>query len=350
MGTKGYHSYRGRGGGKKTLLVVLLVAALLISLSYLALQDFLVYDSRGNVSLDLPFFQKKEPSEEKETGEEGDSGESLNLIIEEPENPASLALRGQEISLYDLRSGLPQLPEGVNALAMVLKGEKGTLFYQSALAAEGAKDSQALSQDVVSARLGEEREWTAVAVLDCLHDTAYAFANMAGAGICQSSGYIWYDNTNSHWLEPSKEGARDYLAGLAGECVQMGFDEVLLRGLAYPTLGKQYKIDYSTMTMSKPEALAAAITDIREAVGEETVLSLELDETLILAGSDTDSGQDISVLVPLVDRVYVTTEDPDAVWAALEPYVPQGRERESFLVVEGDTLPEAGSGLITAGE
>ena len=347
MGTKGYHSYRGRGGGKRILLVVLLVAALLLSLGYLILQDFLVYDSRGNVTLDLPFFSGENSSARQEASEP-DSGGGVEVIIEKTEEPEDLTLRGQETALYDLRAALPQPGQGINALVMTLKGENGVLYYQSALAAEGAKDSQALSQDVISARLGEERDWSAVAALDCLHDTAYAFANMAGAGICQSSGYIWYDNTNTHWLDPSKEGARAYLAGLAGECVRMGFDEVLLRGLAYPTQGKQYKIDYSAMTVTKGEALAATVADIRAAVEEDTVLSLALEEELILAGSDEVSGQDISLLVPLVDRVYVATEDPDAVWAALEPYVPQGRERESFLVVVGGSLPASGSGLVSA--
>ena len=341
MGTRGYHSYRGRGGRGRVLLAVVLALILLLALGFLFLQDFMVYDSQGNMTLDLPFLRDDEPDPEPQAPTEPE--EDVNLIIEAPETPAELSLRAMEISLYDFRAAAPRPEAGFNGLVAEVKGEDGVLYYQSALAAEGAEDPQALSQEALTARLGEERDWTAVAALHCLHDTYYAFANMDGAGICQSSGYIWYDNTNTHWLDPSKEAARAYLCGLAAECADMGFDEILLRGLAYPTRGKQYKIDYSGMTVSKAEALETAMEALRETLGEETALSLELEEELILAGSEEVSGQDIARLVPLADRVYVETEDPDAVWAALAPYVPEGRERETFLVVTGEQVPESGS-------
>ena len=346
MGTRGYHSYRGRSGHRRVILAVVLVLLLLFSLAFLALQDFLVYDSQGNVTLDLPFLRREDqqgaanPGGTEQTGE-GDS--DLNLIIEAPQAPAQRSLRAQTADPYDFRSASPQPQTGFNALVVTLKGETGVLYYQSNYAAEGAKDSQALARETLSARLGEERDWTAVAALNCFHDTYYAFANMAGAGICQSSGYIWYDNTNTHWLDPSKEGTRTHLYGLAQECVDMGFEELLLRGLAYPTQGKQYKIDYSDLPVSKEEALENFLIGLREALGEGTAISIELDETLILEGSDATSGQDISRLIPLVDRVYVETENADAVWAALSPYVPEERTRDSFLVVVGSEVPVEGS-------
>ena len=59
---------------------------------------------------------------------------------------------------------------------------------------------------------------------------------MESAGICQSSGYIWYDNLSYYWLDPAKEQARDYIVDLALECARLGFDELLLEEVTYPLL------------------------------------------------------------------------------------------------------------------
>ena len=56
MTTRGYQNYRGKKSGKRILLVVVLILVLILCAGYLILQDYIVYDSSGNISLNLPFF------------------------------------------------------------------------------------------------------------------------------------------------------------------------------------------------------------------------------------------------------------------------------------------------------
>lgn len=357
MSTRGYNTYRGRDGGPRHGgLVLLLVLVLLVSGGYLVSQNFLVYDAQGGVALELPFLrlelpflgrdQPQEPADqdpaEADPPPDTPPEDEVNLIIEPPPPPPEEPLRAREIQLSALAGDT--LPgEGLNGLVMEVKGSNGALYFRTDFAAKDAASGRAVTQESVGALLAGERDWSAVAALHTFHDSFYAFAHMKEAGICQPTGYIWY-NFNTFWLEPAKEGTRSYLYGLARECEAMGFDEILLRGFTYPTAGNLHKIDYSGRTVTKEEALVNFLTGLREALGEDMKISLELEEALILAGAEEVSGLDISRLVPLVDRVYVTAEDPEAVWTALAPYVPEERTRETFLVLLGEAR-ETGSFL-----
>ena len=200
---------------------------------------------------------------------------------------------------------------------MPVKGDNGVYYYTSPLAKVKANDAHAVSQPLLQSALGET-QLRRIAQLSCFHDSFYAFSDMAGTGICQSNGYIWYDNQSSYWLEPSKSAAREYLCAVAQECVTMGFDELLLTEFTYPTLGKLDKIDYSAMTMTKEDALETFLSELRAAVGDEIAISVVLPEATILAGRDETAGLDVSRIVPMVDRIYVAAVDRPAVLTALE--------------------------------
>jgi len=136
---------------------------------------------------------------------------------------------------------------------------------------------------------------------------------MAGSGICQASGYIWYDNLSSYWIDPSKEAARAYLIAVASECVEMGFDELILTEFGYPTKGNLSQIDYSGLGMSKEDALELFLSELRESVGEEIVISVEVSEETVLAGGDSAAGIDLARLAVSVDRICVAASDRAAV-------------------------------------
>ena len=83
MTTRGYQNYRGKKSGKRILLVVVLILVLILCAGYLILQDYIVYDSSGNISLNLPFFSQEEPDTAK-TNDSG--GERLPIEIVVPED------------------------------------------------------------------------------------------------------------------------------------------------------------------------------------------------------------------------------------------------------------------------
>ena len=337
MAARGYQNYHGKRGGKRIVLVVLLLLVLLLATAFLVLQDYIVYDSNGNITLALPFLQREDATPQ-DVGTEGE----VPVEIVQPENTSTAqgtntAFSVREQALYDLWEDTDPGP-GADAQGLVteVKGGTGTFYYQSSMAVEGALDDRAVSQASVAELLAGERNWSAVAAIHCFRDDYYAMSDMEGAGICQSTGYIWFGVNNAHWLEPSKSGTRAYLCAVAAECRTMGFDEVLLRSFGYPTRGNLDKIDYSGMQMSKEESLEVFLRDMRERLGEDVLLSVELTAEDVLAGHNSVSGVDVARIAPLVDRIYVTgSQDRAALETALEEAA--GEIPAGFLVLEAES-------------
>lgn len=304
---RGYHSYRGRPRAGKILLVVVLVLLLAVSGGYLLLQDYLVYESDGTISLNLPFLQGGSDAEEDEG--------NVDLEILPPDDQSAgerenaLGMTAQELCAQ----GLPQ--SGYDAVAVEMKGFNGTFQYSSRYAKTKALADDAVSQTQITEALSAAGDGVRLtARLDCFHDSFYAFSDMTGAGICQEGGYIWYDRLRSHWMDPAKEGTRTYMAQVANECVDMGFTEILLSNFSYPTEedGDLSQIDYSGLTVTKTEGLTGFLTSLRSRLPEEVTLSVELSEEQILGGADPVSGVDAAAIAPLVDRIYLPSLTDEA--------------------------------------
>lgn len=332
MAIRGYHSYRGRRTGRRGLVIVLLVLVLLLACAFLYSLRYVTYADDGSLRLDLPFFREEEaPPVDPPREEDGGAGPDMNLVIDEPEPEPPEEPEVEPYGAHRLLE-IPALPEdgeilrteleqqGANGFVYTVRDNTGRVFYESASAISSAVAEGAASGEELSAICGQE-DVISVARINCFHDSYYAWANMESAGICQSTGYIWYDNLSYHWLDPDKEAARNYVTDLALECAQMGFDELLLEEMCYPSAGKLGKIDYSRSTMGKSEALERFLTGLREALEPYDIrICLLLDQRLLSAESseyEENSGQKLDRLLPLVDAVYVRTEDPAGAEEAL---------------------------------
>lgn len=340
---KGYQSYRGRRSAGTRALVALLVVILVAACGFMFAQRYIAYTDDGGMYLDTPFGRFDLPSpaapEDPPPPQEEDLPQepAVNLVKdtppepEEPEEPENVygerrlmalsALPADEAALEAALTGA-----GANGFVWQARSAGGVVNYASALAlpksvAAGAADRAALEA------LCAGEDTVAVARFACFHDNLYAFEreNMQAAGICQRNGFIWYDNHNGHWLDPEKEPARRYVISLAVECAQMGFDELLLEEMAYPAAGRIQKIDYSGNTLAKSEALALFLSELRAALEPYgTHISLLVNEDLLTAGSNETSGEDLAVLLPLVDGVYVASADPAAVQTQLTALAGEG--------------------------
>ena len=181
----------------------------------------------------------------------------------------------------------------------------------------------------------------AVARLNCFHDSYYAWANMETAGLCQGSGYIWYDSLSYHWLDPAKEAARAYVISLAVECAQMNTRS----SVQYPASGNLEKISYAGGEAGRTESLVLFLTELRAALEPYgTKVSLLVDGRLLTAEGDPayveTTGLDLTQLLPLVDAVYTETADLEAAQAALEALAGEG---EAPALVSLTAAPAEGS-------
>ena len=193
-------------------------------------------------------------------------------------------------------------------MAVTVKDASGHVYFDSAQpAASGAIRTESTTAAALTAMTASDTY--TIARLSCLLDPIAAKADVEGMGLKNTGGYIFYDGNNLNWLDPSKPAARQYLCGLAKELAEMGFDEILLTDVSYPTEGKLDKIAYGET--GKVQNLNTFLDEMRAALAEYDVkLSIELPAAAVSEGSDSQAGLTLADIAPRVDRIYaVTTED-----------------------------------------
>lgn len=310
-GARGYHSYRGRTPKSRIVLAVILVVIILAAVLFMVFQQFVVYDETGHARLDLPW-QTEEPSQKEEPPD------NVEITVEEPERTETKTLQLDAAPLTDWDSAAAQAAAaGCNSVAVTVKDASGQVYFDSAQpAASGAIRTESTTAAALTAMTASDTY--TIARLSCLLDPIAAKADVEGMGLKNTGGYIFYDGNNENWLDPSKEKTQEYLASLAVECAELGFDEILLTDFSFPTQGKLDKIAYPEI--GKEASLQACLSAIRTALDEaglqDVLLSVELPADVILAGAD----ETVSLPADTVDRVYaVTTEDQaEALSAAAE--------------------------------
>ena len=310
-GAKGYSSYRGRGPRWKILLAVVLVVVIAVALSVVYLGEHVVYSADGRRQIVLPW--QREERDAPPDGEEEDPDQpDVSVTVQEPEEQepreiaaGSLPAKALTAADWTAWSGETENKD-FNAVAVRLKTSNGTIYFNFTGAVSGAVETELDTASTLSALTSREGLHT-IASVACLQDFKAANADVEGRGQKNTGGYIFYDGNNSQWLDPSKPAAREYLCGLAAEIAALGVDEILVTDLSYPTEGKVHKIDYNGDGPIE-ENLAQLLRELRAVLEPLGVtLSVELPESVVSLGFDEISGQKLSVIAPLVDRVYSVT-------------------------------------------
>lgn len=312
--TRGYNNYRGRGNGGKKLLAVLLALIVVASVAFMVAQRHVVYEADGSFRFDLPW--GKRPTEKKldelPTAENTPEAPQSDLEIV-VEKPADTNLYACELDESVLRGSweatVKDLDKQTNAVAVRVRAADGTLLYDSHVADAvecGAVTGSSVARGAIKGLT--ESDYYTIACFSALHDNYYSFAHMVDAAVQQInySGYIWYSTDSTFYLAPEKPATRSYLAALASEVVEMGFDELLLDEFGYPTSGRLSNIKTDERTMTQSEALCLLADELKAAIGESK-LSVRVDEATFLAGSNETSGVNVPELAKHVDRIYVET-------------------------------------------
>ena len=306
--SRGYNSYRGRTPKWRIALMALLVVVILAAVAVMALSRFIVYDEEGTPQMELPWQEEPavEPAEEI-------SEPPLDLTIEEPVKPR--VLRGfctpVPLTRESWSDSNDRAKESIdcNAAAVTLKDAAGNVYFNSTTALPGTvqlqEETDAALAEVVA--YCQSTEGHSIARLSCFHDPKAANRDVENMGLKNTGGYIFYDGNNSQWLDPAKPAAREYLCGLAKEAAELGFDEILLTDVSYPTVGKLNKIDYGDG--EKSGHLTDFLEEMRAALAPYGVmLSIEVPQAVISQGTDENAGLLLADIAPKVDRIYAPTD------------------------------------------
>jgi hypothetical protein len=271
----------------------------------------------------------------------------------EETTPEGGVLRAVEVSLDSLLAGTAQAEleaAGGNAILLNMKDEQGNLAYVSSL--ELAKNAGASGADLAVnqaiAALKEDGVYL-VARMDCFRDPMLPNYDPSLA-IHTNSGYRWADPDGLRWASPTNAQVRDYLAAVAAELAQLGFDEIVLDTAGYPTQGNLNYIkvgeaydaaSFSTVVTSFYRQVATAV---EEQGGRLAVITTP---QVLTDGQDANSGQTVAGLAETVWRVWLTPGDADVstLTAALEA-AGMSRPEERLVVMGGGDADSAESWAI----
>ena len=343
--SRGYNSYRGRTPKWRIALMALLVVVILAAVAVMALSRFIVYDEEGTPQMELPWQEEPavEPAEEI-------SEPPLDLTIEEPVKPR--VLRGFCTPVPLTRESWSDSNDRAkesfdcNAAAVTLKDAAGNVYFNSTTALPGTvqlqEETDAALAEVVA--YCQSTEGHSIARLSCFHDPKAANRDVENMGLKNTGGYIFYDGNNSQWLDPAKPAAREYLCGLAKEAAELGFDEILLTDVSYPTVGKLNKIDYGEG--EKGGHLADFLEEMRAALAPYGVmLSIEVPKAVISQGADENAGLLLAAIAPKVDRIYAPADAAEV--PALAQAVSTASQFAEFVPELAEADPAVGNFLVS---
>lgn len=323
MASRGYGgTYKGREPIWKKIVAAVLLLVILASGVVIYLQSHLVYDDQGVARLELPWSREEAPSSSGDPVASVPPDEPLNITVEErdktPMDIQGTLLDALPLTMEHWEAAEAALPEGLNAVAVTLKDSGGYVYYDSlAAGAIGEKLLRAEEDTSAALRALNEAYPYTIARLSCLLDPVASRTRLEELGLKNTGGYIFYDLYSGTWLDPCKDGARGYIASLARECAALGFDEILLADLSYPTAGKLDKINYGETAADaagRSRALCAVVTAVRDALAEDypaVRVSVELPARTVASGADETAGQVLADLAALSDRIYAPAAEAE---------------------------------------
>ena len=340
--SRGYNSYRGRTPRWRIALMALLAIVILAAVAVMALSRYIVYDEEGTLQMELPW--QEEPVEEHPEP-------PLDLTIEEPVKAQTL--RGFCTPVPLTRESWSDSKDRAkesfdcNTAAVTLKDAAGNVYFNSTTALPGTVQFQEEETDAALAAVvaySQSIGGHSIARLACFHDPKAAKRDVEGMGLKNTGGYIFYDGNNSQWLDPAKPAAREYLCGLAKEAAELGFDEILLTDVSYPTAGKLNKIDYGEG--EKSGHLADFLEEMRAALAPYGVmLSIEVPQAVISQGADENAGLLLADIAPKVDRVYAPADAAEV--PALAQAVSTASQFAEFVPELAEADPAVGNFLVS---
>lgn len=195
----------------------------------------------------------------------------------------------------------------LNAVVMDFKGDYGLLTFptQVALAQQiGADQAPVIRDPQAFMAWFKERGVYTIARLVVFKDDRLANAVPAIAVHDAATGGVWHDQEGMGWVDPHRQEGWRYNAALAAEAAELGFDEVQLDYVRFPTDGAIGRTVFSQP--NTPATRVAAITGLLGGVRQELAprgvkLGADVFGYTAWTPDDLGIGQDIEAIAPYLD-------------------------------------------------
>ena len=242
---------------------------------------------------------------------------SVALIEETPEDtvawPPAVKVKGLHVAAWyaareDRIAEYIELCETteVNTLVIDVKDDHGRITFLT--------DTQSISEaamyiipdiEETLTRLKSHGIYT-IARIVCFRDPFWS-SRYPQLAITNITGEPWVDGTGFTWLNPYNRDAWEHIAAASLEAVRVGFEEIQLDYVRFPTDGRLSDIDYGEAAdeMSRAEVINEFVEYMRGILASEGV-RLSADVFGIIAISNRDAeviGQDLGLLLHSADAI-----------------------------------------------
>lgn len=321
--------YKGRRKKRNYALVPTAIAVGVITLIvvlFYGMQKYAVITKDG-VNVELPILTKGETVID-ESGHEVKVFEpvEVDVVYDEPDYSYIKATAGKKvpemraifvpsenINHDKLMEYANRLKSG-NALVLEMKPRSGLLMWNSTAqvaSSYGLSTPTEITDQMPEfiAQLKSDDIYLAAKISCCL-DAMFTARSTSVALRRADNGANYIDGYGT-WLDPYSQTVRNYIAELAQELFDMGFDEVVLADVAHPVLDAGVELLYTRELSTAPKpysAVSGFAISVANALRDRTgLLSIYINDYEALAKTNT-YGQDAALFMKLYDRVYVSTD------------------------------------------
>ena len=194
-----------------------------------------------------------------------------------------------------------------NALVIDVKETDGRLYYATDLAAAvdvgAVRETPVFDLEELLPMLKERGIYT-IARMVVMKDNTSAVARPELAVRNSATGEPWRDNIGGAWLDPSAPGVAEYVASIAGDLADKGFDEVQMDYIRFYSDGP-YNVADTNLPNTQSFRLPA-IQRVLRVVSQElemtrTFLAADVFPIAFIVPDDQGIGQRPEVIMPYVD-------------------------------------------------
>ena len=193
-----------------------------------------------------------------------------------------------------------------NAVVIDVKETGGWLYYETDLpeaVESGAAARPIFELEELLPALKERGIYT-IARMVCMKDNTVGASRPELAVRNSASGGPWRDNIGGIWLDPAAPGVAEYLAAIAGDLADKGFDEVQLDYIRFFSDGP-YDVADTNLPNSQSFRLPAIRRTLRviseRLATERAFLSADVFPISFIVPDDQGIGQRPEVIMPYVD-------------------------------------------------
>ena len=202
-----------------------------------------------------------------------------------------------------------------NALMLEMKPRSGQTLWESHTHMAEAY-SLTMQNDITAAmpemiQMLKEKDIYLVAEISCCIDELLPTRTTAYC-IHTETGLNYTDGLGT-WLDPYSLDLRTWIAEMVRELWDLGFDEVVLKDVAHPSLAEAIPLLYSR-EISTPRSSAAAVCGLAAGVADRLydrqgkAVSIWCNTREALVRDDLTTGQNAVLFMRMYDRVYLSTD------------------------------------------